>query len=228
MKIKRISAALAAALAGGGAFGAGAGQSLASTIVPSGGTAGGWEITYPAGIMITDVGTGSDTTIDLIKNATFHTNEGLSITFTQVSPAAVAFVTIDSEQITNNTSGDWAGFQFLLISDGGGGGAGFASASQTFTNIGPFTTQTFSASTIDLTGGTLGSGSTASWGGPGGGSLVIQTKRDANSVTNFDLKEIPSTDPIVALPSAAFGSVFLFAVLGLVSSATKIARQPAD
>jgi hypothetical protein len=228
MKTKRIRAALVAALAGGSALSSGAKISSAATVVPSGGTVGGWEITYPIGITIESVDTGTTNTLDLIKTAGFDSNEGLSITFTQTTGAATQTINIDAENITNNTGTDWSGFQFLLVSDGGGNGAAFASSGQVFSIISPFTSQTFGSQLITLSGGTLATGSTANWGGPNGGILVINPNATIDGTANFDFKEIPLTGPLVPLPAAAWSSASLLVMLGLWSKVKKPRREPAD
>ena len=97
-----------------------------------------------------------------------------------------------------------------------------------FTNIAPFTTTSFSSHSIELGGGIVPSGTTSTWGGPNGGSLLINPGATVEGTANFDFKENPLVGPLVPLPSAAWSSASLLVGLGIWSGLRKSGHEPAD
>lgn len=204
---------------------------MGDTILPSGDTIQGWKVTYVPGITLWTTTNNDTTVLKIVKDAKFQSNEGLVIDFTQRDLNASPKIEIESETIENDTGTPWNGFQFLLVDTAGGIGAQFHSAADTFKTITPFTTTLFDPGTVFVYGGgTLASGSQATFGGGAeGGSLLI----DANPVTtagvkaNFALKELPSegTGPSVPLPAAVWTSLTVLAGMMLVGNGKRIIRR---
>src|SRR5580658_1954041 len=158
-------------------------------------TVDGWLITPASGISLS-ANTSSSTDLSLTKTATFSTmNEGLVISFTQVSASAASTITFTSESLTNSSGSTWGGFQFQLLDDNGN--AAFTSGTSSPFQPGTgYTTGMFSP-TVIVYGGSQANATTSTWGTTS--SLVLNAD-PAGLGTNFILKEVPLTASEVVLP----------------------------
>jgi hypothetical protein len=158
-------------------------------------TVDGWLITPASGISLS-ANTSSSTDLSLTKTATFSTmNEGLVISFTQVSASAASTITFSSESLTNSSGSTWGGFQFQLLDDNGG--ATFVSnASSPFQPATGYTSGLFTPIEI-VYAGSQANAAVSSWGMTS--ALVLDA--DPTGVgTNFVLKEVPLTSSETGLP----------------------------
>ena len=197
-----------------------------ATVINSGDIVDGWRISFPVGVSLMQEAGG---TIELDKTTNFNSTEGLMMTFTQLSSTASPTITLLDDTVQNQTSSAFGAYQFLVGNPlpGNASDAQFASAAQTFTNIAPFTTTDFTPDNITLSGGTLGAGQSASFGGPGGGSLVIDANPAATGLKKvFEFKEIPSPET-VPLPAALESGTSLLAGLGTVGVFKHLRRRRA-
>ncbi|HTW94513.1 MAG TPA: hypothetical protein VMD30_06960 [Tepidisphaeraceae bacterium] len=218
MKLKR-SIMVAAFAAVTGLAGVSMAVPVTSEVLTSGDIVGtsGWRVSFPVGIALIYDG-GSSTAPDLVlqKSAAFQTDEGLDITFTQVSTSASPTITISTESVTNITGGSFSGFQFLLATDTSGTPASFAPGAAFDDTTPPFPTQTDTSNDITLSGGTLANTLTAKWGGSGGGALTIDSNvNSANYPRVFELKEIPIPGSVTVVPAPAAAWTGLSGLLGL-------------
>jgi len=200
-----------------------AGTSSAATVLNNGDAVGGWNITAAPGVAVV-VDSSTSTTVTLEKTAAFsNANEGLIITFTQVSADAASTIDINNEMITNTSGTTFSGFQFLLLNPNGA--ASFVNdptVPSPFAPAAGFTLVSVSSDSISYSGSQANM-ATSSWGfdtaDTKGGDLII----NANPMgvgTTFDLKEIPE----IPLPPAVWQGLVGIMGLGLVSYGKSLKR----
>jgi hypothetical protein len=181
---------------------------LGAAVPSNGSTYDGWLITPTQNVSLTADDTNPDDVV-LTKAATFDSIGSLAVSFTQVSTTAASTITFDSESVTNDSGGSWAGFQFLLLNPSGnatftdGGGSPFLLP-------GGFTSGTFASDNVVYVG-TQGNKTTSKWGGKNVLSIATNPKGVG---TTFDIDEVPllSSDLAAAtaggipLPTTSSGS----------------------
>jgi hypothetical protein len=203
----------------------GVGSSQAANVLKSGDTVGGWKITFPTGIALTDDG-GANLTLE--KTAAFTSLEGLVITFNQVSYSASDKITITDESITNVSGQPFGGFQFLLLNTlaGNAANAAFDPGKAFNDTTPPFTTQSQDSlgDAITLSGGVIPDTGTAKWGyGADGGQLDINAHPATSGLKKvLDFKEIPLA--FIPLPAAAWSGLTGLVGLGVVGSAKRLRK----
>jgi hypothetical protein len=203
------------------------GTAKASTIVQSGQTYDGWNITLPAGVDM-EVDGANTFAITLEKQAVFLFNQGLTIQFLQESGAAQNIQIIDLS-LTNATNSPWSGFQELLQTNNASGTGTVTAASFTTTfdasTVGPyFTTSTITnPQEIDFGGGIWPNAPTSAQMGVGSTNPI---NIDASPSTDggqslITLKEIP-IPASVPVPAALWTGLI---GLGLVLVGKKATRK---
>jgi hypothetical protein len=206
-------------------------SSPAATIVQSGNTYGGWEITVPAGVAL-DVDSTSGNTLVLEKFATFTSTTPLTIEFTQVSAGALPVIEFANEQVTNLSGSNWTGFQYQLSGMPNGIPSTFQGSLVSDTPEGTiFVANTFapppgfgapnSGFTSITYSGSQPNGTTESWGfGPSAPGLFIEgialSIPQQPTGHHFDFTESPLTNP-VPLPASAWQSLTGLFGLGLIA-----------
>lgn len=165
---------------------------------------GGWEVTVADDTISTvsplNAGTAlGDGEVRLNTSVNFNSidpstggPQPLTFTFRQVAPDAstVSRIVLDAESLVNLTGQAWIGFRHVVALSSN---TNFDVTLSGARSINPFTSQTFSANSREVTvgGGTVNSGSTWSPGQVNGG-LVINANVNASSAPIvFTLKEIP-------------------------------------
>jgi hypothetical protein len=201
------------------------GAANASTVT-AGGVVGGWTVTFPAGVSVSESlsATGVPTLL-LDEAANFKFSKGLILNFTQQSADATPDIAIVTKTVSNNTGSAWGGFQFILATPLQSGSPATFAGTSGFSSTTPFTTSSFSSdgSTYSLGGGTFPSGTTETWSGSGDGLVVSAGPTAGVPYQAFSLKEIPSPSSI-PLPSAAWSGLFCLAGLAIAGLARNARR----
>ena len=189
----------------------------ALTVVSSGDEVDGWDIIFPSGMTVLSEDNASSLTLETV--GTFNSTASEDIMFVQARYAAVATVTIDSENITDGIGVNLSGFSQQLVTLLPGTGASPPAFAQGFTLNRPaankFTSQTLT-STLDTLSGSLANDATSKLGGTSGGSLVINGNPALSLLKKvFFLQETPI--PVVPIPAACWTG--LSGLLGLATIA---------
>jgi len=190
---------------------------------------GGWQVTPDAGVVLAFDTSTTDTLRILSKTVTFTTPAALGITFTQMDQAALPFIEIENESITNSTGAGWTAFTYQLNPstanfDGVGNvfappigsGVNFISA-----NLNPVTHDTL------IYTGTQSDGAKSIWGSsnPGDDLLIDTNASPVGPGETFTLLESPteggSQIPGVPLPRSAWQCLALFGLMAIFAPATK-------
>jgi hypothetical protein len=192
--------------------------------VTEGETIGGWTLNTSDGVTLNATVSGGTLHID--ADVTALSLAGQIITFVQASPTAVSTIDLDTYELTNDSGFAFGEYQGLLVNpyvDPGSLPPVFASPTDVYTNIVPFTTLGYTPSIITFGGGTLADGATTTFSG--GGGLVIDANPVADDMKAFSFKGIGSPGA-VPLPRAAFaGAAGIGAVIAAQSTRKRRAKR---
>lgn len=186
-------------------------------------------------LTVIDGGTTNTLDLQLQKFATFGPNftsggdvNPISIVFRQVAANAVPFISIEEENVLNDTGVSWGGFRFILEGGTGGVQPSFDTAASAGFSVSPFTTSTFINDNRELRvegGGAVSSTNGSNLWQPGNaaGALVIDALPFATGSVRqtFVFKEQPI---LIPLPAAAWTSLSGLVAVGLLVGA-KQARK---
>ncbi|MGA2232063.1 MAG: hypothetical protein ABSH22_14295 [Tepidisphaeraceae bacterium] len=193
----------------------------------SGDEVDGWDIIFPAGMTVLSEDNASSLTLE--TQGIFNSTASQDIMFVQARYAAVATVTIESENLTNDTGSRLSGLSQKLVTLLPGTGASAPAFTQGFTLNRPaankFTSQTLT-STQETLSGSLANDATSKLGGTGGGSLVINGNPALSLLKKvFFLQETPI--PVVPIPAACWTGLSGLLGLGAIAGIKKLLKASA-